>query len=633
MARALYKDRIDLIAVSGALSVAAGATVEVRQAGTATPVASVYAGPTGGTTLANPFTLGADAGFLFYLDMPAADVDLYIVAAGYAPSTLRARPVPDGTSLADLTTTQTLSGKTLSSPTLNNPTISGGSWASPTLTTPTLTSPTITNPTVTNPTISGGSLAGGLTADLVLTPPSDDGAFKLRTTGSGATTTGTFESPRDALVWLRDTNESSIDSAALVVDVREDVAGSSVTRSGIHAKIWSRLDRGESSAILAVQSGGGGTLTGYATTRMRPAGKPDLSFSPQGVIEVATDNMSQAILARSGLDYPEQASAPWPTLTGAMTNAQTTVPVSDVALLPTPGGAVPTGYAGAGITTWPTPLYVRIGRDPLNPTATPGETISYTGKSAASGAGNLTGCVRGINSTATSHAGGVAATHSSGDKVEPLNANNAMLLTLVTPVSKGIVIQPYDGLSYDGRPALTIGTQVRGAPAETSVKLAIALNGDINSVGTITASTALGTAQLNATNAGVTGTLTTADATAGHLIGSGSTPSIAAGAGAGTSPTVAVSGADLAGVVTVTTGTTPTANAVVATITFARAFAAAPKAVIMRPANTAARALSGTSEVWIDVGSADIAAGSWRFRANVALAASTAYQWYFIVAG
>jgi hypothetical protein len=74
------------------------------------------------------------------------------------------------------------------------------------------------------------------------------------------------------------------------------------------------------------------------------------------------------------------------TLSGSMTNVQTTVPLTDVTLV-----------ENASETK---PSFLDID----------GELIKYTGKSAASGAANLTGCIRGIFGTA-------AVTHSSGARV------------------------------------------------------------------------------------------------------------------------------------------------------------------------------------------------------------------------
>jgi len=84
-----------------------------------------------------------------------------------------------------------------------------------------------------------------------------------------------------------------------------------------------------------------------------------------------------------------------------------------------------------------------------------------------------------------------------------------------------------------------------------------------------------------------------------HIIGSSSAPTIAAGTGAGTSPTVSISGNDLIHKVTITTGTSPTASATVATITFNVAYGVAPK-IILTPVNSAAAALNGTAQIYVD---------------------------------
>lgn len=116
----------------------------------------------------------------------------------------------------------------------------------------------------------------------------------------------------------------------------------------------------------------------------------------------------------------------------------------------------------------------------------------------------------------------------------------------------------------------------------------------------------------------------------GHVRTGSGTPTIVAGTGAGTGPTVAVSGNDNAGVITVTTGTTPTASATVATITFGTAFAVVPRAVILADAAANSAALSGTGKVYAD--QATLAVGSFQIKVgSTALAASTQYRWWFRV--
>jgi hypothetical protein len=110
-------------------------------------------------------------------------------------------------------------------------------------------------------------------------------------------------------------------------------------------------------------------------------------------------------------------------------------------------------------------------------------------------------------------------------------------------------------------------------------------------------------------------------------------PTIAAGASAGTTPTVSIlaGSTDVVGQVSVTTGTAPTANGVILTVTFNAAWGTAPKHVQLEPVNAASAAL-GTS--WPFVGAADITTTTFVIRANaVALAASTAYIWRYVVIG
>ena len=82
-----------------------------------------------------------------------------------------------------------------------------------------------------------------------------------------------------------------------------------------------------------------------------------------------------------------------------------------------------------------------------------------------------------------------------------------------------------------------------------------------------------------------------------HIVGNSTAPSITAGASAGTSPTVSVTGTDLAFSITITTGTSPTASGVIATVTFNTAYGSAPKKHVT-PTNVAAASLSGASMVY-----------------------------------
>lgn len=355
----------------------------------------------------------------------------------------------------------------------------------------------------TGTTLVGGAISGVTTVAVTVTPASGTSAgWKILSTGSAISGTGaTGEGYRTALVSIRDTNEASLLSCALLVDVIEDVAGTVVTRTGGHFKIWTRLDRGESSAILGVQSGGGGGATIYHSHRMRPTGKPNLAYSPQGALEVATSDMSFGAMFQSG--FAATTGYTEATLTGNMTDVQNTVPVSDLSLFPSPGGAVPYTTLSS-LTNWPAILYAEI---VSHTTGLVTETISFTANGAGTGAGNLTGVVRGIN-------GVVATAHTTSDIVRLVCPSNAVWVRLSSQVAKGIVIFPEDGASFDTRPALSIAAPLLGQIADGSARLTIRLSGAIETVGaistttTISATTSVSTGQVNAANASVTSGLT-----------------------------------------------------------------------------------------------------------------------------
>jgi hypothetical protein len=108
-----------------------------------------------------------------------------------------------------------------------------------------------------------------------------------------------------------------------------------------------------------------------------------------------------------------------------------------------------------------------------------------------------------------------------------------------------------------------------------------------------------------------------------------SAPTATAGAGAGTGPTISLNANsnDLSGYLSVTTGSSPTASAIVATLTFGTAYATLPKC-LLAPANAAASVLSGAANVYIPLTSSESA-----FTVNsntTALAASTLYTWGYI---
>jgi len=107
-------------------------------------------------------------------------------------------------------------------------------------------------------------------------------------------------------------------------------------------------------------------------------------------------------------------------------------------------------------------------------------------------------------------------------------------------------------------------------------------------------------------------------------------PSVAGGTGAGATPatpTLDANATDLCGTISVTPAASPDANAVIATLTFKNAYATAPH-IILTPANAAAAALSGTTQIHPTSTTTTLVLNS----GSAALTASTAYSWNYMVA-
>lgn len=112
-----------------------------------------------------------------------------------------------------------------------------------------------------------------------------------------------------------------------------------------------------------------------------------------------------------------------------------------------------------------------------------------------------------------------------------------------------------------------------------------------------------------------------------HFISNGS-PSITAGSGAGTSPTISITGTDMGGVITLTTGTTPGLSATIATITYQLTWGNNSWPVLTS-ANAATAALSGTTMVFTTGSTSNFTITS----GTVALTGATTYKWYYSVSG
>ncbi len=116
----------------------------------------------------------------------------------------------------------------------------------------------------------------------------------------------------------------------------------------------------------------------------------------------------------------------------------------------------------------------------------------------------------------------------------------------------------------------------------------------------------------------------------GNIIGGG-TPTVAAGTGAGTGPTISITGTDRAGLVSVTAGSGPAGGiAKIFTVTFSTAFATAPPIVIVTPANQSAAGIASGNTPFV---SNSTTTTKFDFNANsvTGLTNGTQYLWYYFV--
>jgi hypothetical protein len=126
----------------------------------------------------------------------------------------------------------------------------------------------------------------------------------------------------------------------------------------------------------------------------------------------------------------------------------------------------------------------------------------------------------------------------------------------------------------------------------------------------------------------------TVTAVAGKIVARGTAPSITPSTGAGSAPTISISGSDTAGTISLTVGAMPASSAVVFTVTFAAAFptimGSVGPVVILTPNGANAAALSGNGQVYISGTSTS------QFVVNVGSVAlsSVAYSWnYHVIHG
>lgn len=109
---------------------------------------------------------------------------------------------------------------------------------------------------------------------------------------------------------------------------------------------------------------------------------------------------------------------------------------------------------------------------------------------------------------------------------------------------------------------------------------------------------------------------------------SGSAPTVAGGTGAGTSPTITMTGNDICGYITVVTGTTPTGAGIIATITFNTTLSNAPKSILITPGNTFAG--GGFNRFFVDQTASTTSVWVLKNTATV-LSAGVTYILYYLV--
>jgi len=110
---------------------------------------------------------------------------------------------------------------------------------------------------------------------------------------------------------------------------------------------------------------------------------------------------------------------------------------------------------------------------------------------------------------------------------------------------------------------------------------------------------------------------------------SGSTPSIAAGTGAGTSPTISIVGDDVAGKIILTAGTTPTLAGIICTVTFSSTLASVPKSVLFS-AGSGSAANAGATRIYADDAAMTTSVMVFK-NIGTALTAGGSYVWYYLV--
>ncbi len=416
-------------------------------------------------------------------------------------------------------------------------------------------------------------------------------AQTLNTPSSVAGSTGaTSQGYRTAAVSLLDMVDT-VDTAVISIDQIQltNPGSATIKKTGIHCKSFTMPDNGgDTSAGLFVQTGGGGACTAYKVSSLRPAGYADYSSSAQGGLEAATGDKSQAIIAIAGVfestfhtNYRSDA------VYARVDNA------SSGAFLASPGDG-----------SFDTRLAFAVGNKQSNAVPT-GQTFSVTMAGAlVASQGKMLGA-----------------------------GQNTFTPTTASGLGGAMVLQDSAGATASG------GFLVLGAQQGLFCGIkALLTNGGTNTIGDMAFLTrnavgdstlterfrlkAGGGAQFNGSGLVVENS--------GHIVGSNVgavATTIANGAGIGSGPGApTISGTDIAGHVVINTGTGPSVDGIAVTISFAFAWSATPRSIVLSAGD------SGFYTCQPSVLPADIGTGSWSIRLHNP-SASTAYTIYYTVTG
>lgn len=270
------------------------------------------------------------------------------------------------------------------------------------------------------------------------------------------------------------------------------------------------------------------------------------------------------------------------------------------------------------VTTFSATGTALVGVTVTNPTTTPALIMTVPAAPANSVWGNATG-------------GSATPTYTSTPVVTSITGalvGNATTATTATNDSGGAL----GSMPYQTAPGTT--AQLTGSTSSAIAVLTQTGTGSVSAAPNWNATTGTGLAVFNAAPT-ISGTATFSGAIslAGTITSprwnpSGTAPTIAVGAGAGTGATASVlaGSTNAVGQLTVTSGTVPTPTSVIATITFNGTVSPAPRAVYLFPVN--ATAALDTLQVFSSIPSTT----TWTINAGATgLTASLAHIWFYLV--